>query len=156
MRMTTFVRGLGLAAALAVGGCKSLDITNPNDPDAERALSDPAALEGLVGGSVQGWFNTFEGLEGTGPLVTQAQTYSSSWNTFNMDFYSGLDLDGTRNSRSWQNNPAAAQRTSIVQSKRNQGRAGAAAVEFIVDPSNGLAVRRRTYLASARGPPLHP
>ena len=113
MRMTTFVRGLGLAAALAVGACKSLDITNPNDPDAERALSDPAALEGLVGGSVQGWFNTFEGLEGTGPLVTQAQTYSSSWNNFNMDFYSGLDLDGTRNSRSWQNNPAAAQRTSI-------------------------------------------
>ncbi len=113
MRMTTFVRGLGLAAALAVGGCKSLDITNPNDPDAERALSDPAALEGLVGGSVQGWFNTFEGLEGTGPLVTQAQTYSSSWNNFNMNFYSGLDLDGTRNSRSWQNNPAAAQRTSI-------------------------------------------
>lgn len=113
MHMTTFVRGLGLVAALAVTGCKSLDITNPNDPDAARALSDPASLEGLVGGAINVWFNTYEGLEGTGPLVTQAQTYSSSWNNFNMNFYSGLDLDGTRNSRSWQNNPASAARTSI-------------------------------------------
>lgn len=113
MRMTTFVRGLGLAAALAVTGCKSLDITNPNDPDRERALADPAALEAVGAGAIQVWFNTFEGLNGTGPLVTQAQTYSSSWNNFNMNFYSGIDLDGTRNSRSWQNNPAAAQRTSI-------------------------------------------
>ncbi len=113
MRMTTFVRGLGLAAALAVGGCKSLDITNPNDPDAERALSDPAALEGLVGGSVQGWFNTFEGLEATGVLTTQAQTYTSSWNNFNMNFYSSIDGDGTRGTRGWQNDPAAAGRTSV-------------------------------------------
>ena len=43
MRMTTFVRGLGLVAALAVTGCKSLDITNPNQPDSGRALADPAA-----------------------------------------------------------------------------------------------------------------
>ncbi len=113
MHMTTFVRGLGLAAALAVTGCKSLDITNPNDPDAERALSDPAAIEAVGAGAIQVWFNTFEGLEGTGPLVTQAQTYTSSWNNFNMNFYSGIDLDGTRNSRSWQNNPANAARTSI-------------------------------------------
>jgi hypothetical protein len=113
MRMTTFVRGLGLVAALAVTGCKSLDITNPNQPDAERALSDPAAIEAVTGGSVRIWFNTYEGLEGVGPLVTQAQTYSSSWNNFNMNFYSGLDLDGTRNSRSWQNSPSAAGRTSI-------------------------------------------
>jgi len=113
MRITTFVRGLGLVAALAVTGCKSLDITNPNQPDAERALSDPAAIEAVTGGSVRIWFNTYEGLEGAGPLVTQAQTYSSSWNNFNMNFYSGLDLDGTRNSRSWQNSPSAAGRTSI-------------------------------------------
>jgi starch-binding outer membrane protein, SusD/RagB family len=113
MHMTTFVRGLGLVAALAVTGCKSLDITNPNDPDAERALADPAAIEAITGGAVRIWFNTYEGLEATGPLVTQAQTYSSSWNNFNMNFYSGIDLDGTRNSRGWQNNPSAAGRTSI-------------------------------------------
>lgn len=113
MRQTTFVRGLGLAALIALGGCKSLDIVNPNDPDAERALSDPDAIEAVTGGAVRIWFNTYEGLEGTGPLVTQAQTYTSSWNNFNMNFYSGIDLDGTRNSRSWQNDPASAARTSV-------------------------------------------
>lgn len=113
MRMTTFVRGLGLAAVVGLAGCKSLDITNPNDPDAERALADPAAIEAVAGGAVRIWFNTYEGLEAVGPLVTQAQTYSASWNNFNMNFYSSLDLDGTRNSRGWQNNPSAAGRTSV-------------------------------------------
>ena len=37
--------GLGLLAAVAVTGCKSLDITNPNEPDAARALADPAAID---------------------------------------------------------------------------------------------------------------
>lgn len=113
MNMTTFVRGLGLVAALAVTGCKSLDITNPNQPDADRALSDPAAIEAVAGGAVRIWFNTYEGLTGVGPLVTQAQTYSASWNNFNINFYASIDADGTRNSRGWQNSPAAASRASI-------------------------------------------
>jgi len=104
-------------ALLAAAGCKSLDITNPNDPDGERALSDPQSLEAFVSGSVQSWFNTYEGLTATGPLVTQAQTYSASWNNFNMNFYSGIDAPYTpganRNSRPWQNDPNASGRTSI-------------------------------------------
>lgn len=113
MRMTTLVQGLGLAAVMAVGGCKSLDIINPNDPDSARALADPAAIGNVLTGSVRIYINTFEQLEGGGPLVTQAQTYSASWNNFNMNFYSSIDGDGTRNSRPWQNNPSASARTSI-------------------------------------------
>ena len=113
MNMTTFVRGLGLVAALAVTGCKSLDITNPNQPDADRALSDPAAIEAVAGGAVRIWFNTYEGLTAGGPLMVSAQTYSASWNNFNINFYASIDADGTRNSRSWQNNPAAAGRGSV-------------------------------------------
>ena len=124
MKMTTLVQGLGLAAVFAVGGCKSLDITNPNDPDGPRALSDPAAIEAVAGGSIRIWINTFEAMNAGGPLVTQARTYSASWNNFNMNFYSSVDNPGTqaapnapstwnRNSRSWQNDPAAAARTSI-------------------------------------------
>ena len=113
MHMTTFVRGLGLVAALAVAGCKSLDITNPNEPDAPRALADPAAIEAVTAGAVNSWFNTYEGLTAVGPLVTQAQTYSMSWNNFNVNFYASIDADGTRNSRSWQNSPSAAARASI-------------------------------------------
>lgn len=121
MRMTTLVQGLGLAAVMAVGGCKSLDITNPNDPDSARALADPAAIEAVLLGSVRIYINTFEQLTGGGPLVTQAQTYSASWNNFNMNFYSGQSCDiatgpctnPNRDSRPWQNNPSAAARTSI-------------------------------------------
>ncbi len=113
MRFTTLVRGAALAMLMVAAGCKSLDITNPNAPDAERALSDPAAIEALAGGAVRVWFNTYEGAEAVAPLVTQAQTYSASWNNHNMNFYSSIDLDGTRNSRSWQNNPSSAARTSI-------------------------------------------
>ena len=113
MRIATFVRGFGLVALMAATGCKSLDITNPNDPDGERALSDPEALESFVGGASQVWFNTFVGTEGGGPLVNQAQTYTSAWNNSNMLFYGALDLDGTRNTRSWQNDPNAAARSSI-------------------------------------------
>lgn len=113
MNMTTFVRGLGLVAALAVTGCKSLDITNPNQPDADRALSDPAAIEAVAGGAVRIWFNTYEGLQAGGPLMVSAQTYSASWNNFNINFYASIDADGTRNSRSWQNSPSAAGRGSI-------------------------------------------
>ncbi len=117
MRKTTFLRGMGLAALVLAAGCKSLDIANPNDPDGPRALSDPQSLESFVSGSVQAWFNTYEGLTATGPLVTQAQTYSASWNNFNMNFYSGIDQPYTpganRNSRPWQNDPNSAGRTSV-------------------------------------------
>lgn len=117
MQISRIARGLGfLAVVLSVGataGCKSLDVENPNAPDAKRALSDPDALEAVAGGTLRTWFNTYDGMEGGGALVTQAQTYSASWNNFNMNFYAGIDADGTRNSRPWQNDPAAAGRTSI-------------------------------------------
>ena len=102
-----------LVALLALGACKSLDVQNPNEPDAKRALSDPAALEALAGGTMRTWFSAWDGMESSGPMTTQAQSFTSSWNNYNMNFYSGLDADGTRNSRSWQNDPAAAGRTSI-------------------------------------------
>jgi len=53
----------------------------------------------------------------------QARTFSSSWNNGNNNFYSGIDISATdvatppdtwtRGTRSWQNDPAAAARTSI-------------------------------------------
>lgn len=100
-------------ALLALGACESLDVTNPNEPDAKRALSDPAALEALAGGTLRSWFNAFDGMEAAGVLTTQAQSFSSSWNNFNMNFYSSIDADGSRMSRVWQNTPAAAGRTSV-------------------------------------------
>lgn len=113
MQMTRLLRAVSVLAAMAVAGCNSLEVVNPNAPDAKRALSDPAALEAVAGGTLRTWFNTYEGCEGNCVLVTQAQSFSASWNNWNMNFYSSYDADGKRLTRPYQNDPAAAGRTSI-------------------------------------------
>ena len=113
MTMTRFTRAAGVLVTIALAGCGSLDVVNPNAPDAKRALSDPTALEAVAGGTMRTWFTAYDGCEGNCVLVTQAQTYSASWNNWNMNFYSSIDADGKRLSRPWQNDPAAAGRTSI-------------------------------------------
>ncbi|MBK6486342.1 MAG: hypothetical protein IPF98_05625 [Gemmatimonadetes bacterium] len=113
MKIANLTRAASLIALVAMSACKSLDVVNPNEPDARRALTDPAALEALAGGTLRSWSNTYQGMEAAGVLTTQAQSYSSSWNNYNMNFYSSLDGDGTRGTRGWQNDPAAAGRTSV-------------------------------------------
>ena len=101
-------------SALLLAGCNSLDVENPNAPDASRALADPAAIEAVAAGTMRTWFNTWDGMEGGGPLVTMAQTYSASWNNYNMNFYSSIDADGTRNTRAFKNDQASAERTTMI------------------------------------------
>ncbi len=113
MQMTRFLRAVSVLTAVTVAGCNSLEVVNPNAPDAKRALSDPAALEAVAGGTLRTWFNAYDGCEGNCVLVTQAQTFSASWNNWNMNFYSSIDADGKRLTRPWQNDPAAAGRTSM-------------------------------------------
>jgi hypothetical protein len=48
---------VGLAALLLLVGCTNLDVTNPNAPDAGRALASPADVESLIGGSFSRWTN---------------------------------------------------------------------------------------------------
>ena len=112
MQMTRLARGLGILAAATLAGCKSLDVPNPNQPDARRALADPSSLEAVTGGTLRTWMNTLENNPAT-VLCTQARSCSASWNNDNMNFYSSLDDDGTRLNRPWQNDPAAAARTSV-------------------------------------------
>jgi hypothetical protein len=107
------MRVSSLLAAVALAGCGSLDVENPNAPDAKRALADPASLEALAGGTMRTWYNAYSGCEGNCVLVTQAQTYSASWNNWNMNFYSSYNADGKRLDRAYQNDPSAAGRTSI-------------------------------------------
>ena len=92
MNLTRLARGLGILAAFAVAGCKSLDIQNPNAPDARRALADPAALEAVASGSMRTWMNTTEYNPAT-VLCTQANSCTASWNNDNMRHYS--DITGT-------------------------------------------------------------
>ncbi len=111
------------AAVLLVGAasCNSLDVQNPNEPDLRRALSDPNAIESVGSGAMRTWFNAFTSLRGAGVLSTQARSYSASWNNGNLNFYSSIDNPNSppdqwtraTTPRAWQNDPAAAARTSI-------------------------------------------
>jgi hypothetical protein len=117
--MKRVVRGLGAVAFLTAVGCNTLDVSNPNEPDAQRALSDPTAIEAIAGGAMRTWFNAYTSLRGAGVLSTQARSYSSSWNNGNLNFYSSIDNptappdQWVRQTRVWQNDPSAAARTSI-------------------------------------------
>ena len=114
MRITNRALWFGIAAACAVAACnKDLNIANPNAPDARRALSDPAALEAVAGGTLHTWFTGYEGMMAVGPLTTIADTYSSSWNNFFMLYINSQDPDGTRNTRPWKNDPGARERAHM-------------------------------------------
>lgn len=112
MRNLTRKGVLTMGALLALG-CNSLEVENPNAPDAARALTDPDAIEAIAGGTLINFYNTYNGLGAVGALTTQARAHTASWNNFNMNFYSSVDGDGTRNTRPWQNSPSAAGRTSV-------------------------------------------
>ena len=109
--MKSNLRWLGvvtLAGALGLGtACSTLDVKNPNEPDAERILSDPGGVRSIAGGSFRSWFFATQGMNATGPLVTMADSYTASWNNFNMRIYSSHPRTN------WRNDPAAAARTTI-------------------------------------------
>ena len=113
MSNSRITRWLGIVAMGAVFGCNSLDVVNPNAPDARRALSDPSALEAVAGGTLRTWFTGYDGMMAVGPLSTIADTYSSSWNNFFMLYINSQDADGTRNSRPWKNDPGAQERAHL-------------------------------------------
>lgn len=119
MRLDRISRWFGAAAVVALGACNDLNVENPNAPDANRALADPNAVEAVASGALRTWFNAYTHLKSAGVLSTQARSFSSSWNNGNLNFYSSVDnstaapADWNRLSRSWQNDPSAAARTSV-------------------------------------------
>ncbi len=112
MRFSNFARfGSALTVVAAMGCAANLDVVNPNAPDAKRALADPSALEAVGSGALRTWVNTWSAAEGNTVLDVQAQSYTASWNNFNMNAYAQIDASGSR--IGWQNDPAATGRTSI-------------------------------------------
>jgi hypothetical protein len=87
---TKLGRTLAIAVTALVGtsGCKSLDVSNPNAPDFGAAFSDPGALTGLVVGGFRTWLNTRESHDAALVLTTMADSYTASWNNFNIRYYS--------------------------------------------------------------------
>ena len=88
--LTHWYRLAAVAVAVGTVGCKSLEVTNPNAPDATRAFSDPAAVAGLVSGAMHNWFNTRGAYYGTLNLATMAESYTSSWNNAQLRYYNSI------------------------------------------------------------------
>ena len=63
---------IGALALIAVTGCLDLEVTNPNEPDADRALATPGDIEALVAGSYNAWFNGTYHFEGLGLFLSNA------------------------------------------------------------------------------------
>ena len=126
---------LGLVAALVLAsGCETLNVKNPNAPDAPRIQADPTTWQAVAIGAMRTWYNTTQG--GTGPdadpqplLAVMAKSHVAAWNNFNIRFYTGCTdyafpgyPNGSCNGSSqgtpyprvaWQNDPASRQRTQI-------------------------------------------
>jgi starch-binding outer membrane protein, SusD/RagB family len=76
--LTALVGGLFLLTS-----CQDLDVTNPNNPDTERALASAADVEALVGSQYQQWWNTQKNYPGM-TLSVMANASTASWGNFGM------------------------------------------------------------------------
>lgn len=139
MRMTKRIRAIvgTICVLVLAGSCDTLNIGNPNAPDSERALSDPATVQTIAAGAIRTWYLTTQGGFGEDQypaltLAVMARSHTAAWNNYNIRFYTGCttgDWDvytsatngtcsteqlGTTFPRiEWQNDPASAQRTQI-------------------------------------------
>ena len=121
MKLMEIARGLGAVAVVALAGCKSLDVTNPNAPSS-KILTDPGVLSAVAGGTMRTWINQYDNLEIAGVLDVQALSLASSWNNGNINTYQHLDIgpadtvtsgDKWTRPNGWFNDLASPQRTSI-------------------------------------------
>jgi len=105
-KLTQWSRLAAMLAVIGTAGCKSLEVTNPNAPDAERAFSDPGAVAGLVTGAMRNWVLTRETYDGALVLSTVADAYTASWNNFNLRYYTSYGNECPQRC-GWDNRPTS-------------------------------------------------
>ena len=111
-KLTQWSRLAAMLAVIGTAGCKSLEVTNPNAPDAERAFSDPGAVAGLVTGAMRNWVQIRENFDGALVLSTMADAYTASWNNFNLRYYTSYGNECPQRC-GWDNRPTSNFRTQI-------------------------------------------
>lgn len=113
-------RVAAVAAVVGTVGCHSLEVTNPNAPDAARAFSDPDAVAGLITGAMHNWYYNRGAYYGVSNLVGMADSYTSSWNNGQYRYYNSIGPIGyfqsdCPNRCGWFNDPADAKKNPIEQ-----------------------------------------
>jgi len=83
---------LGLAALLLLGmvGCTELEVTNPNAPDAERALATTGDVESLIAGGFDSWHETLWYNGPTMALSAASFEHTAPWANAGMEFYARI------------------------------------------------------------------
>ena len=82
-------RNLAVGALLLAGAaCADLDVVNPNDADAGRALNTAGDVVSLIGGSYNTWFNGVYSYSGPGLFLSNASfQHTAPWANAAMEFY---------------------------------------------------------------------
>ena len=117
MRISTTLRGLsaGVVLVLAGAACQTdLDVTNPNNPDVERALATPEDVENIAISTVNSWYLTSTYIEPYIMLGVTADVLSANFGNFGMRFnnlepripYGNSSAGGDREvtNRPWEDN----------------------------------------------------
>lgn len=94
------LRHIAVGAALLLGStaCADLEVTNPNAPDARRALSTAGDVESLISGAFNTWFTAGHSFNGPGPFLSNmAFQHNAPWANFGMEFYGRLPRNGIQN-----------------------------------------------------------
>lgn len=78
--------------------CVDLDVSNPNAPDASRALASAGDVESLISGAFNTWFLYGHSNGGPGPVLSnQSFQHNAPWANFGMEFYGRIPRNGIQN-----------------------------------------------------------
>lgn len=98
MRYLKYLRFGALGLALAAAACADLEVTDPNDADAARALRTAGDVEGLISGAYNTWFNGVYSADGPGAFLSNASfQHTAPWANFGMEFYGRLPREAIVN-----------------------------------------------------------
>ena len=90
-----------ISLGLAFYSCQELETVNVNNPDEERALSQPGDVESLIAGSYFAWFTAIFNGNPIESLETSADYVSYSWGNFGSRELSSEPRAAIPNSTSW-------------------------------------------------------
>src|SRR5688572_3635435 len=80
-------------AVIGLAACGDLEVANPNAPIRETAFSDPATIVSVAAGTMKTWVNTRWAYDPALTLSAMSDSYTASWNNFNMRYYSSYGVD---------------------------------------------------------------
>lgn len=90
-----------LLLLLGGAGCADLDVTNPNAPDAQRAVSTAGDVQALIAGTYNTWYTGINSWGGPGPFLSnQAFQHNAPWANFGMEHYGRIPRISIQNQTS--------------------------------------------------------